>query len=139
MSTNTSVSLTGNLDVTTTRETTRLPIVLSLTDVRKKQTELILRAGAAATAVTFENVNVTEALALHVYCPASILVKMSSSDADFPGPIRLGLKGHWFLILSPGEGITTLEFSNPSTTDDTTAEVLLVTATDSDSVPSFWG
>lgn len=119
-----SFNLTGLLQVTTTRKVNDIAISSTIDGLETKDYEVTIPTGGAYTAVPMPfSAGVTHALVMHLYAPRALKLKITSVDADFPGPIVLGILGHYFLTLTPDEGISAIEASNPSTDTNVSLQV----------------
>ncbi len=140
MTATSSFSLTGTATFATSRKSTPWALSQAIGEIEAKASELRIPSGGAYVSVPLGlSATVTEALLLVLYSPKKLIIEYTSSDADDPGPMKLGLKGLHVLTLSPGEGITTLRASNPSTTEDVTLEYgVCAKAADADDDPDYW-
>jgi hypothetical protein len=126
MTASSTIDLTGTLTLTTTRKTDPVTITQTIDLIEAKDFELTIpHAGALATIALCLSPGVTEALFVHLYCPKNLLLKLTSSDTTTPGPMSVGLRGHWMMTLYPGEGITQIQVQNPDQANDVTLQVAI--------------
>jgi hypothetical protein len=112
-------------------------------EIEAKSLEVAIPLGGALTTIPLGlSTGVTEVLLLACYSPDSLILEMVTSDTEnsgaTAGPMRAGIKGHWFVTLSPGEGITSLKAKNLSTTKDVTLEYLIGAVEKVGDLPDFW-
>lgn len=133
------IALTGEVVIATARRTTSIALTQSIGELEVKgPLELTIAPGATVALPLSFSTGVTEALFLLIYAPSKVVVRVTGSDVSHPGPIEKGLKGYWIETFTPGEGVTAISMTNPSTTDAVTIEYGYGALGDSADAPAFW-
>jgi len=134
-----SFNLAGTLTVATSRRSSPLALSQVIGEVEAKSLEINVPYGGTETTVPLGlSSGVTEALIVAFYSAEELILELESSDSTEAGPIRLGIKGHWIMTLSPDEGITSVKAVNPSTTTDRTLEYVVGSIAKSGDTPEYW-
>jgi hypothetical protein len=141
MAATSSIAIAGTIDATTTRKATETTVSQVVDEIEVKQgMEVRVPVGGGLVSVPLPfSTGIAEALILHLYSPKKLVLRITGSDVSHAGPIDLGIKGHWFITLTPGEGIAAISASNPSTTDDVTLEYSYgAKSAAGDDDPTYW-
>lgn len=130
------VAISGTLDVVTTRRTTLLALTQSIGGVEVKgPQELTIAAGATVDVPLPFSSGVDEALFLAIYSPRK--VNLSIVDGN-EGVVSLGLKGYYLHTYTPGKGLAGLQVSNPSISSAVTIEYVYAAKADATDSPDYW-
>ncbi len=134
-----SIDVAGMLSVATGNRLAQLPLSTSIGDLQVKTIPFTIAAGGAYVSFPLTlPAGVTEALYVAIFSNKTLRVRVTSADATNPGPCALGIRGHWSMVLAPGEGITALSMSNPDTGEDANVEVVIGCKVDNGDDPDFW-
>ncbi len=128
-----SVNLAGTLKITTARRIADVALTEVIDGLDVLQFDFMVAQSASNVAVTFPS---SEALVLHLYSPAKLILELTGSDT-IDGPIRVGLKGHLLLTCQPGEGIVSLRVTNPDAVNNVVLEVVIGIAANGE-IPEFF-
>lgn len=135
-----SIDLTGTVKAVSSRMDHTVSLVQTLTDVESKNLSFQVSRGASAVSLPLGlSTGVTEALLVLIYSPKKLVLRITGADASHPGPVELGIKGFFLLTLTPGEGVASIDVSNPSATEDVTIEYTVAAkAASTDDDPDFY-
>lgn len=134
-----SLNLAGNLVVVTARRESKIALSQIVGQIEAKQQEFNIPAGTTQSVALPFSSGVTEALVVHFYCPKTLHIEFSSSDTTTPGPVRVGIKGHWLMTMAPAEGmISPISVINPDLNNDITLEMVVAAVQDAADTPEFW-
>lgn len=133
------ISIVGEVQITTARRSTSIALSQSIGELEVKgPLELTVAAGASVALPLSFSAGVSEALFLLLYSPKKAVVRITGSDVSHPGPMEKGLKGYWMETFSPGEGVTAITVTNPSTTEAITLEYAYAAKGDASDAPTYW-
>ena len=148
MSANGSISLAGLLGYAGGVRTGNISLSQGIDELEVKAFEVNAPSGASLagaewTAVPLQlSTGVGEAIVLALYAAKAVWVRITTTEdgaGSAEGVSIVKVKGHTFMTLAPGGGITDLDVCNEDLTDDVTLGVVVGAkrnATDDD--PSFW-
>lgn len=139
-----SFNLTGLLKLATARRTTPLVLSQIIAEIEGKASEVNVPANTTSVQSIALGLapGVTEVLFMALYAPKALIIEMTFTDTNnsqaTAGPVRMGLKGHHIMTLSPGEGLTALGAINLSTSEDVTLDYMFGAIEKAGDIPSFW-
>jgi hypothetical protein len=114
------IGIVGAIECTTTQRCSKTALSQTIDQIEVKNPEYTIPHGGGtgfAIPLNFSQ-GITEAVVLHLYCGRPLVLILGSSDFTNPGPFRMGLHGHSFFTMYPGEGITSITAINNDTTHD---------------------
>lgn len=136
MSVKSSFNLKAILDVVGGRSKNEIGISQIVDGIEARRVETLIPASSnwIDIPLTF-NAGVEEALTIHVYSAASLLIEMADNPGD---TVQIGLKGHGFWTFTPGKGITAIRAKNESASINTTLELTYGALQDVSDEPEYW-
>lgn len=135
------IAINGEVKVTTPLKKTKIGLCQAISEIEVKSNEYTIphaNSGSPFVIPMNFSTGITEALVLILQSTTPLILVLTSSDTDAPGPIRVGLQGFHMETLYPEEGIVSISVINPDPVNDVDLTVSIGALGASTDQPPYW-
>jgi hypothetical protein len=136
MAARSSFNLRGVLSIVTERIETNIALssIVGEIEVKSGQDVYVPAGGAWVNVPLSFNSGVNELLISHMYTADPLVLEITNPS----GSIELGIKGFWYNVFTPGNGIASLRVKNDSTTSNANLVLSYGAKQSADDEPAYW-